>query len=485
MDLTDKEHGLVKRHDMGYTEPGYVADMTERNINEGNGENNKETWAMVVSRRNQEGKSNGQKRKEDLQITEGMGIEKEVGEKRHDLSPRQQMIKRVSNQARYQREYKKEATLTMTVKDIDNITIIMIIKAVEDKVGIGKLIGLRRKSNNEFEMTLGSEMDCDLLLNGIMINGQECEMRKLCATERMVSFLSLPSYIEDDEISQKLINWGVTPILPLRRRYHPGTTVADGTRFLRVKFTQEVTSLPYNTSFMTEEGVQYFRVIHDNQVKTCRICASPEHEKKDCPQFLCRNCLKQGHYARECKVPRCQGCQKTMLRCRCERNDEENEDTGMEIQEVMGVTTIERLNDSQRQTQGEEDKQDEEEEENTKIDENEEKNEDGEQGMEMGGGAKKEDVNLIDFSKEQDDVDTNGLDYGKGQGKEKAEEKGIKILTEVRGADNGRGGMENKGKERLNRGVKAKKGGLDIQQVLKKQKIRRGELKEMLERRKK
>ena len=387
------------------------------------------------------------------------------------------MINKLSKQTRYQREYKKEATLTMTVKDIENITILMIIKAVEEKVGMGKLIGLRRKNNYDFEMTMESEMDCDLLLNGIMINGQECEIRKLCATERMVSFLSLPSYIEDEEISQKLINWGVTPILPLRRRYHPGTTVADGTRFLRVKFPQEVTSLPYNTSFMTEEGVQYFRVIHDNQVKTCRICASPEHEKKDCPQFICRNCLEQGHYARDCKVPRCQGCHKTMLRCRCEMEDEENEDTGMEIQEVMGVTTIESLNDSQRQTQGEDDKQDDEEE-----------NEDEEQGMEMGGGANKEDINSIKkgFSKEQDDVDTNELDYEKGQEKEKAEDKGIKTLTEVRGADNGGEicGMENKGKERLNRGVKARKGGIDIQQVLKKQKIRRGELKERLEKRK-
>lgn len=45
----------------------------------------------------------------------------------------------------------------------------------------------------------------------------------------------------------------------------------------------------------------------------------------------------------------------------------------------MGVTTIESLNDSQWQTQGEEYKD--EEEENTNIDKTEEKNEDGEQGI--------------------------------------------------------------------------------------------------------
>lgn len=482
-DLTDKGHGLAKEHEMGNRESGYVADDMERNINEGNGESRNETWAKVVSRRKQDGKSNGQERKRDIQTTEGTGTNKEGGEKRNDLSQRQQMIKKLSKQTKYQREYRKEATLTMTVKDIENTTIIMIIKSVEEKVGIGKLIGLRRKNNNDFEMTMESEMDCDSLLNGIMINGQECEIRKLCATERMVSFLSLPSYIDDDEIIQKLINWGVTPILPLRRRYHPGTTVADGTRFIKVKFPQEVTSLPYNTRFMTEEGVQYYRVIHDNQVKTCRICVSVEHEKKDCPQFKCRDCLEQGHYARDCKVPRCQGCDKVRMRCRCEMENEVNEDTNMEVQEVMGATASECLNDSLRQTQGEEDKQDDEEEEETNIDENEERNEDGEQGMEMGEGVHKEDKNLIkkDFSKEKEEVDMTGMDYEKGQEKEKDEDKGMKILPEVREAENGGRiyGLENKGLERLNRGVKARtKGGIDIQQVLKKQKIRREELKE-------
>lgn len=72
----------------------------------------------------------------------------------------------------------------------------------------------------------------------------------------MVSFLRLPNYIEDEEIIKKLVGWGVPPILPLRRRYHPGTKMADGTRFMKVKFPQEVTSLPYNTRFMTEERVQ-------------------------------------------------------------------------------------------------------------------------------------------------------------------------------------------------------------------------------------
>ncbi len=80
----------------------------ERNINDGNGESRNETWAKVVSWRKQDGKTNGQERKRDLQSTEGTGTEKEVGEKINYLSQRQQMMKKLSKQTRYQREYKKE-----------------------------------------------------------------------------------------------------------------------------------------------------------------------------------------------------------------------------------------------------------------------------------------------------------------------------------------------------------------------------------------
>lgn len=110
---------------------------------------------------------------------------------------------------------------------------------------------------------------------------------------------------------------------------------------------------------------------------------------------------------------------------------EVNEDTIMEVQEVMGDTATVHLNVTLRQTQGEEEEQDDEEEEETNIDENEEKNKDG------GEGIDKEDRNLInkDFSKEKGEVDKTGMDDEKGQEKEKDE--GIKILPEVREAENG------------------------------------------------
>ena len=99
----------------------------------------------------------------------------------------------------------------------------------------------------------------------------------------------------------------------------PGTRVVEGTRFVKVKFTDTVKSLPYSTRFDTEMGAQYFRVIHDRQVKVCRMCIQPGHIVRECPEFRCRNCGGQGHYARECDQwePKCKKCGKKESNCVC------------------------------------------------------------------------------------------------------------------------------------------------------------------------
>ncbi len=80
-DLMEKGHGMAKGHETENREPSYAANTTERNINELKEESRNETWAKVVSRRKQDGKTNGQERKRDLQTNEGTGAEKGVGEK--------------------------------------------------------------------------------------------------------------------------------------------------------------------------------------------------------------------------------------------------------------------------------------------------------------------------------------------------------------------------------------------------------------------
>lgn len=97
--------------------------------------------------------------------------------------------------------------------------------------------------------------------------------------------------------------------------------MVDGTRYCKVKFTDTVQSLPYSTKFEILEGGEYFRVIHDKQVRVCRLCIQHGHILKDCPDFRCFKCENQGHYARECVGVRdravCGGCRLRAGECNC------------------------------------------------------------------------------------------------------------------------------------------------------------------------
>lgn len=125
-------------------------------------------------------------------------------------------------------------------------------------MGFGNLLAVRPKHELEYELTLKSVDICEGLLDGVEMNGQFCEVKRLERREYIVSFLHLPAYVHDQTIEDKLKSWGVTPVTKVRRRLYPGTNIADGTRYVKVLFPKEVTSLPYSTKFETSDGLQYF-----------------------------------------------------------------------------------------------------------------------------------------------------------------------------------------------------------------------------------
>ncbi|KAL2095508.1 hypothetical protein ACEWY4_010227 [Coilia grayii] len=242
-------------------------------------------------------------------------------------------------------KYKREWTMLVETENVLGLHAYELIKGIEEAIGIGQLLALRPKQNKQYEATLNSEEACEKLEGGIKFGGWTINFQRLHRAEVMVSFLHLPPELPDRQIIERLIKWGVQPLLPVRRRYYPGTTVTDGTRFLRVKFPKEVVSLPYSTRFDTEDGPQYCRVIHDKQVKICRFCLSPGHVLRDCPAFKCRECLAQGHYARECTADRCPDCKRVMMRCTCSDLDEEDssqveEETVASAQETAPVPDV-------------------------------------------------------------------------------------------------------------------------------------------------
>lgn len=120
----------------------------------------------------------------------------------------------------------------------------MLRKVKED---CGVVTGCRYKTPKQYEVTSTGK---ERLMDGVKIRDSRILARDIQTDEMVVSFLALPIYMEDKEIHEKLREWGVKPVSRIRRRMWPGTDIADGTRYVKVKFTETVKSLPYSTKFL-------------------------------------------------------------------------------------------------------------------------------------------------------------------------------------------------------------------------------------------
>lgn len=273
--------------------------------------------------------------------------------------------KRASNEELRRRKYEKVLTVNVEVIGEEKITTMELLRGIKEVCGT--ILGCRTKDRNKYEITMSHERGKEKLIDGLKIKSCQVMAKELGNDELVVSFLNLPAYITDEEIHEKLDGWKVNATTPIKRRMWPGTDIVDGTRFCKVKFTDSVQSLPYSTKFNTVEGFEYFRVIHDNQVKVCRLCIQPGHILKECPEFICHKCGEQGHYARECSNigDMCRRCDRPKGRCKCKKmsdvlflqtmdliTEEDDESVAMErgeesdmesVSQVIAETTIDVL----------------------------------------------------------------------------------------------------------------------------------------------
>jgi len=192
------------------------------------------------------------------------------------------------------RVFAKEATVVVDVGDNRKVVATDMINSLESKYGKGVVFACVPRAANCFEVTLNTKSLAGKLSTGVEVKGYQYSVKLLFSDIIVVSFMHLPAYILDGEIIENLHKLGVEVRSDVYRRYYPGTEIADGTRYVNVKFPPGIKSLNY-LKFNTVYGPQMFKVKHDNITKICSNCLSTDHLFAECPDFRCYRCGQQGH----------------------------------------------------------------------------------------------------------------------------------------------------------------------------------------------
>ncbi|KAK7878415.1 hypothetical protein WMY93_034341, partial [Mugilogobius chulae] len=129
-----------------------------------------------------------------------------------------------------QRRFIKELTVVLELEGGSEVSPMALIRAVKEESG--NILACRQISKQKYEVTVTTAKAKERLLDGFRIGETKVHGRDVTTDELVVSFMGLPAYIKDEEIEGKLLFWGVTPVSEVRRRMWPGTTVADGTRWV-------------------------------------------------------------------------------------------------------------------------------------------------------------------------------------------------------------------------------------------------------------
>ena len=112
-----------------------------------------------------------------------------------------------------------------------------------------------------------------------------------------VSIMGLKAFISDDEITQKLQNYGEIKGEIIRLKYkndHALAGLENGNRLIRIMLTAK--SIPYSLNI----GGEWCHIIHNNQIQICSNCNQEGHARRNCPEMQCRICKDFDHMSITC-----------------------------------------------------------------------------------------------------------------------------------------------------------------------------------------
>ena len=254
----------------------------------------------------------------------------------------------------------KELTLIVDVDDNKRVSARSVIEEAENICGEGNVLAVVPRSGNIYEITVKDKKSSEDLVNApFQVDGKRFQCNAVYSEEKVVSFLHLPAFISDYEIKRKLDDYRAEMMSPIKRRMYPGTNIADGTRYVVVKFPPNISSLPYTMKFdLGNNKFEYIRVKHDNQSKVCSKCLSSDHLYAECPMNKCYRCNDFGHLSKYCPSEPCERCNLYPSKCKCtsldmhvlrrqlEREDEnEQNDDDSDIKEGYTATITDEVDE--------------------------------------------------------------------------------------------------------------------------------------------
>lgn len=191
---------------------------------------------------------------------------------------------------------RKARSLTFKLPPGTNLRLIK--QAIEQENSQNEIKVFQEINANEYLIELTSQTQVqELIDNGFDADSIHIRCHPPHGYYLNVSIMGLKAYISNDDVCEKLSQYGEIKGQVIRLKYKHDHDLADlenGNRLIRMVLT--LPSIPYSLNI----GGEWCRIINKNQLLLCSNCDGIGHSRKNCPTIECRHCKQLGHLSFHC-----------------------------------------------------------------------------------------------------------------------------------------------------------------------------------------